>query len=215
MRPILVRVTPVGRGSALLEWSPPLGVDPAQIDHYEVQISDPVGLLLSAHGSSWEVLSPTPRADPPLLGQTLHGFAWGHRYGFAIRAVRPDGTPWPAAWPVYATILTASPPAVPAGRRIELLDADRQSLEVRLGGIDCQLFIWWQPLDSSWYGSLEVPINTPAVQSRRLMTDTGLLDRLPHLLPGNLMTRSTSVDRLPPSRDAWARGSHALVWEAR
>ena len=97
---------------------------------------------------------------------------------------------------------------------IPLIDADRQSVIVRLAGVECRVSVWWQPSDSSWWGALEVPVNTPVVRSRRLAVDTGLLDRIPGKLPGNVVMRDLSAPAEEAGRNAFASGTHALVWEA-
>ena len=44
----------------------------------------------------------------------------------------------------------------------------------------------------------------------------GLLDRLPDVLPGNIVCRALDEDsgRVDPARDAWQRQTHTLVYEA-
>ena len=75
--------------------------------------------------------------------------------------------------------------------------------------------IWWQPSDLSWWGSIEVPVNTPAVQSRRLALNAGLLDRITDVLPGNLVMRELGNAGLEPGRNAWSRPTHGLFWEPK
>ena len=145
---------------------------------------------------------------------TVRGLAFGHRYGFRIRAVNESG-PGIGSEIIYETParLTARPLVALRGSIIPLIDADRQSLIVRLNDIECRIRIWWQPSDSSWWGSLEVPVNTPAVLSRRLAVNTGLLDRIDDVLPGNIVMRSLGGEVFEPRRDAWSRPTHALMWE--
>ena len=97
--------------------------------------------------------------------------------------------------------------AVVVGQRVPLLDLDRQSLIVRLGGQDCRIRVWWQPSNESWFGSIEVPVNNPAKTARRLGVNTGLLDRLQDVLPGNVVCRAVDEDSgaHDPTRLAWAR----------
>ena len=95
---------------------------------------------------------------------------------------------------------------------IPLLDTARQSLVVRLDDVDCLLRVWWQPSDSSWWAGIEVPVGTPAVRSRRLANDVGLLDRIEGLLPGNLVCRSLGAPTAP-GRNAWSIPTHVLRWE--
>ena len=101
-----------------------------------------------------------------------------------------------------------------------LLDADRQSLIVRLDGRDCRIRVWWQPSDDNgdgtmggWYGSLEVPTNTPVVTGRRLSLNAGLLTRIDGILAGNLVMRDLGGAGGEPGRGAFRTGTHALRWE--
>ena len=66
---------------------------------------------------------------------------------------------------------------------------------------------------SGWWGSLEVPTNTMAVQSRRLVLNSGLLDRIADVLPGNIVMRELGNEGLEPERDAFARPTHGIYWE--
>ena len=109
---------------------------------------------------------------------------------------------------------------LPTGANIPLLDADRQSLIVRLDGSDCRIRVWWQPSDDNgdgtmggWWGSLEVPTNTPVVTGRRLSLNAGLLDRVDGILGGNLVMRDLGGVGAEPTRSAFAQGTHALRWE--
>ena len=92
----------------------------------------------------------------------------------------------PATDAVYAVPVEAAVPEVIMGQPLPLIDADRQSLIVRLDGRDCRVSVWWQPFDGAWYGGIEVPVNTQIVRGRRLVTDSGLLDRIEGVLAGNL-----------------------------
>ena len=95
---------------------------------------------------------------------------------------------------------------------IPLIDADRQSLIVRLAGVECRLHVWWQPSDESWWATLEAPTNTPVVRSRRLAVGSGLLDRIAGVLPGNIVLEEISGDGDEAGRDAFVAGTHRLVW---
>ena len=64
-----------------------------------------------------------------------------------------------------------------------------------------------------WWGSLEVPVNTPAVLSRRLSRNAGLLDRITDVLPGNFVLRELSGNDVEPARNAWRQETHGLFWE--
>ena len=57
--------------------------------------------------------------------------------------------------------------------------------------------------------------NTSVIDGRRLSTGAGFLDRLPDILPGNVVCRAIDEDsaRADPTRDAWRRQTHSLFWE--
>ena len=95
---------------------------------------------------------------------------------------------------------------------IPLVDLPRQSLIIRLNEIDCGITVWWQPSDSSWWAGLEVPVGTPAVRSRRLALNAGILDRIDGILPGNIVCRGLGTEE-EPGRNAWRVPTHALRWE--
>ena len=97
----------------------------------------------------------------PLLRGACAGFAFWHRYGFRVRAVNAAGAG--AQTPVVYSVPRPAMPRMTevAGQRIPLLDEDRQSIIVTIGERDCRISVWWQPSDQAWYGSLEVPTNTP------------------------------------------------------
>ena len=97
--------------------------------------------------------------------------------------------------------------------RIPLIDRPRQSLIVRLGDVDCRLSVWWQPSDGSWWAGLEAPVNTPVVRSRRLAVDTGVLDRISGVLPGNIRMRCLGEPVTEATRSGFRDNTHALVWE--
>ena len=187
-----------------LAWSPPVYHGNSPIIRYEVAVTDPAGVQggfepTAGSATSWRV----------------RGLARGHRYGFS----GPDRQ---LGWPVYGHRARLRHAAArcrgrrrnPSGQLIPLDDADRQSLIVRLAGQDCRVRVWWQPSDESWWATLEVPANTPVVRSRRLAVDTGLLDREPGILPGNVVCRSLGGRRTDPPRSAWAEQTHGLFWEA-
>ena len=105
---------------------------------------------------------------------------------------------------------------------VPLIDADRQSIQLRLPNphgddVDCLLRVWWQPSDEGWWGSLEVPTNTPVVSSRSLPINAGLLDNVGGVLDGNIVMRATGqgevINEQEPDRDSLRIGSHQLRWE--
>ena len=112
------------------------------------------------------------------------------------------------------------PSRLPDGASIPLGDHDRQSLIVRLDGRDCRIRVWWSVADDpgdgtmgGWWGSVEVPTNTPAVSGRRLSLNAGLLDRIDGILAGNLVMRDLGGAGVEPGRGAFRTGTHALRWE--
>ena len=54
----------------------------------------------------------------------------------------------------------------------------------------------------------------PIVSGRRLALNSGLLDRIGAILPGNVVLRELGDTGAEPARDAWRRPTHALMWEA-
>ena len=103
------------------------------------------------------------------------------------------------------------------GYSMPLLPVDRQSFIVRLGGIDCRVHLWWQPSDEDWYMSLEKPVNFPVIVSRRVTVNSGLLKRLPDILPGDIVCRGLGQDHelYDPRYNAWSTPTHTLRWEPR
>ena len=57
-------------------------------------------------------------------------------------------------------------------------------------------------------------MNTPAVSGKRLVLNSGILDRVQDVLPGNMVLRELGGASAEPGRDAWRLPSHALIWEA-
>ena len=201
--PLRFRVETPGGGLVDQSWQVPVddGGDP--ITHYEFQVTDPDGDRL-----------PVDSTGTPSLRARTRGLQPYQRYGFHVRAVNSIGA---SAW---TNILYAVPIIGPiaddvSGLRIPLLDLDRQSLIVRLGGQDCRIAVWWQPSDASWFAGLEVPVNTAIVDGIRLVVNAGLLDRIPGVLPGNIILRAIDEDSAArdPARDAWRRQTHGLIYE--
>lgn len=102
---------------------------------------------------------------------------------------------------------------------IPLIDADRQSLKIRLpsatgGLIECRLIVWWQPSDAGWWAILEAPVNTLAVGSVRLALNCGILDGASGVLDGNIVMRATLLGGTDePTRASFADKTHELRWE--
>lgn len=196
-----VRAAAPGGGLIDLSWSVPESNSP--ITGYEVEVTLPDGVV--------ETPYPTGSA---VAGHRVRGLAILHRYGFRVRAVNAVGRGG------FSDILHAVPqPEITLSastvQRIPLLDLDRQSLIVRLGSVDCRLWVWWQPMDGAWYATLEAPTNTRVVSGRRIVVNSGLLDRLQGVLPGNVICRALDEDSalVDPTRNAWGRPTHGLFWE--
>ena len=193
--------TRTGGGAIDLGYVEPTSNGGSPITHYEV-------CVINEDGSA-EPFEPT---DGAVTRWRVRGLAVGHRYGFRVRAINAAGA-GPHTPIIYEDAELVPTLVVPLGQSIPLIDTDRQSLIVRLADQDCRIRIWWQPSDQGWWGSLEVPTNTPAVRSRRLALNSGLLDRITDVLPGNLVMRELGNEGLEPGRDAWARPTHGMFWE--
>ena len=191
-----------------LFWLPPLEDFDSPVTHYQIQVIDEDGSV-----QPWE------DTDDAALTWRVRGLAIGHRYGFRVRAVSASGESL-ASSVIYDTPLRSRVEQRPQGQRIPLLDVDRQSLILRIAGQDCRLHVWWHPDEEdgygrvgAWWGGLEVPVNTPAVRSRRLALNSGILDRVDDVLPGNIVLRELAATGEEPGRDAFRRPTHALMWE--
>ena len=201
---------PAGDTYVDLSWRVPIDTGDVDLDRYEVSVIEEDGTVLP--------FEPTDDATP---SWRIRGLAPGHRYGFRIRAENRTGVGVPSQV-VYGRPGRVPPmPQIPANaQRVPLIDADRQSLILRIAGEDVRLSVWWQPSDpddgegpGGWWASLEVPANTPAASSRRLALNSGILDRVKDVLPGNFVLRERSANGLEPARDAWRRQTHAIYWE--
>ena len=199
--PVNLQATPASATAVDLRWEAPRFDGGTVVTHYQICVIDDSGAP-----------SPYEDTDGPDLTWRVRGLAKGHRYSFRARAVNIRGISR-ESFPAEATPRQTATTVIPAGQRIPLIDADRQTLILRLANQDCLLAVWWQPSDASWWASIEVPTNTPAVTSRRLALDAGLLDRVRDVLPGNLVMRELGDAGLEPGRDAWQRPTHALMWE--
>ena len=192
-----------GETSLDLFWTVPEDDGGSDIIDYEICIIDEGGTV-----------TPFGSTGGTETRHRVRGLGIGHRYGFRLRAITMAGAGDHTSI-FYGVPARPSTRLIPPGQRLPLIDVDRQSLIVRLANKDCRIHIWWQPSDSSWWGSLEVPVNNPVVQSRRLPLNSGLLDRISDVLPGNLTMRELGDSGAEPQRDAWRRPTHGLVWEPR
>lgn len=148
---------------------------------------------------------------------TIRGLLPSHSVQVQVRAVGDGQVSEWATMQVRPT--TPIPTAPDNGSIIPLIDTDRQSLILRLpdstgANIDIRLSIWWSPSDSGWWGSIEAPINTQAVSSRRLGLNCGLLDSIYNVLDGNIVMRATGeFVQDEPTRASLVSGEHILRWE--
>ena len=105
---------------------------------------------------------------------------------------------------------------------IPLADHDRQNFVVRLGQdniAECRVYLWWQPLDDSWYFSLDV-WGIRLCTSRRVTVNAPLLPKgvieTDKHFDGELWCRPSSDldgNHDPRTRDAFWRRTHNLTWE--
>lgn len=194
--------SPTGQRSIDLTWDAPLSDGGVPVTGYEVCVIDEFG---------------TPEPFRPSGAATSHrvrGLAFGHNYGFRVRAVNSAG-PGAQTGLVHETPVRRSVLIVPPGEQIPLVGAFRQELIVRLGGVDCGLLVWWQPDQAGWYASLEVPVGTAVVRGRRLAVNAGLLGQTPGVLAGDVVCRAIDADHLlaDPGLDSWTFDHHGLFWE--
>ena len=201
--PQFVRADAPGGPFIDLTWNLPTDDGGAVIARYDVLVTGPDGVAF-----------PVESTGTTATNYRVRGLRLFQRYGFQVRAVNSVGN-GPYTDIIYAIPVGAEVGVASSGQRIPLLDLDRQSMIVRLGGMDCRIQVWFQPSDSAWYAALEVPTNTPIISGRRLVVGAGLLDRLPDVLPGNIVCRALDDDsgRVDPARDAWQRQTHGLVFE--
>ena len=204
--PRFLIVEPTGQTAIDLFWTKPLSDGGSETTNYQV-------CVIQEDGS----VEPFESTDDDSTSWRVRGLALGHRYGFRVRAVNAlgagSGEPSELMQTAVSSVTVASVIVTPNGQLIPLIDTSRQSLILRLAEQDCRVRVWWQPSDLSWWGSIEVPVNTPAVQSRRLALNAGLLDRITDVLPGNLVMRELGNAGLEPGRNAWSRPTHGLFWE--
>ena len=196
-----------GAGAMCLDllWEPPLDDGGGEITRYEAFICDEVG-----QNCGFETVG----ADGTRRHR-IRGLRRGGLYRVRMRAINAAGTSDESEEVEASPYLMPATITPPPGAALPLIDADRQSLIVRLDNRDCRVTVWWQPSDESWYAMLEVPTNTVIVSGKRLALNAGILDRLEGdgVLPGNLVCREIGESGLDPARDAWRSGNYALKWE--
>ena len=193
----LLRVESPGGAFVDASWHAPASDGGSAISAYEVAFGDDAGY-------SFE--ETTTATSLRILGLRV-----GARYSFSVRARNEVGA-GASSETVALTVNQKVATERIRGFRIPLINADRQSLVVRLANRDCRIRVYWQPSDASWYADLEVPTNTPSVSGRRLASGAGILDRIPDVLPGNIKCIALDESGGEPERDAWSRQTHALVW---
>lgn len=206
--PRYVVARPTGFTSIDLSWQPPVIAPQSPIERYEYQID--AGRWLRA-----EIRAGNATVNPATLYRLrVRGLALGRGYLFRVRAVSGDGPGEPSL------AVLGTPQRAPFQRqlinppRLAIQNVDRQSLVLRLSGRDCKLSVFYQESDRSWYGAIEVPVGTPLVSGRRLLTDTALMSRIYTPLAGDIWCRALdSADTFTePGRRPWGV-THALLWE--
>ena len=198
--PGFVSYQPVDRESVRLVWGSVTGAD-----GYEIT-GGGTDSIRSVKDSSAIVRGLRAGVDSRMRVRTTRGSARSEWITATVRSTPPI------------------PPAPEARPIVDLIDADRQSVQLSLPDIngedvDCLLRVWWSPSDSGWWASIEIPVNTPAVSSRRLGLNCGLLDHVDHLLAGNFVMRGTGqgegLNESEPTRRSFVDRTHELRWELR
>jgi len=188
--PRFLTATIRGISSVQLDWQPSLSGDASS---YEVQLDEEEWISHTATEAKICGLNP------------------GHRYSARVRARNADGTS--DATPRVAFIcdeLVAHP--IVSGQSVPLLDLLRQSVILRIQGIDVRMAVAWQPVEQRWYASIDIPIGTPVVRGKGVVTGSGLLQGLITPLPGDFVCRA-KVANTEPGKNAWG-GTHTIRWEA-
>ena len=199
------QATSAGPTSVLLEWSDAAG-NTLAIDGWQVS-------LVHSNGTVEPFTDLEVAEDGDRRRATVRGLRSGVRYGFRVRPVGANGVGDATPYTFAAPLVAATPTTVLTGQRVPLVDAYRQSLVLRVDGQDVRVHVWWQPRDESWYGGLEVPVNTVTVMGRRLANGAGLLDGLPGVLAGNFVLRDLGGGG-EPGLAALSEPTHGLFWEA-
>ena len=199
--PQLFQLTIAGANSLRAAWAQPANLGGAALLHYQVDVLDNVGDPIF-----------TTDVDPDSTHYVIRGLLRFANYQVRVSAVNRAGASVPTET-LAATPAHRAQEVTTEGVILPLLAADRQTFVVRLGEMDCTLSLWWQPWDSGWYASMEVPTNNPILTGKRVTLNGGLLDRLPDVLPGNIVCRGLAVSSDEPGYTAFATPTHAMVWE--
>lgn len=91
---------------------------------------------------------------------------------------------------------------------IPLADQPRQTFRIVLGGQSVRLTIWWQPLSGSWYLSVGFVGGAAIASGLRLSAQSNPLQGYVTDFRGGFTVEGDG----DPARDAWATGSHDLVY---
>ena len=199
--PQLFQLAIASANSLRAAWAAPANLGGAALTHYQVDVLDNVGDPIF-----------TTDVAPENTYYVIRGLLRFANYQVRVSAVNRAGASIPTET-LAATPARRAQEVTTEGVILPLLAADRQTFVVRLGDMDCTLSLWWQPWDSGWYASMEVPTNNPILTGKRVTLNGGLLDRLPDVLPGNIVCRGLAVSSDEPGYTAFATPTHAMVWE--
>ena len=151
--PQFVRADAPGGPFIDLTWNLPTDDGGSVIARYDALVTGPDGVAF-----------PVESTGSPTTNYRVRGLRLFQRYGFQVRAVNSVGNGPYTDINLCRSRRCGGCRYATSGQRIPLLDLDRQSMIVRLGGMDCRIQVWFQPSDTAWYAALEVPTNTPDYQ---------------------------------------------------
>lgn len=193
--PRYLTVTALDPWTARLSWQAPVDDGGAAITTYEL-----------AEDDDWRSLASSDTSV------TLYGLTPYQAHTYRVRARNNDGSGVVGSSVVFAPQYDPEEDEA-QGQVVPLLNVDRQHLLVRLGDIQCGLTVWYQPHDTSWYASLDIPLGTPWINSQRLIKDQAVGATRPRALPGQLVCRTLGYSTGDPGPGEPWGASHILRWE--
>ena len=191
--PLQLVARPGGGGTIILTWRRSSGDD---ITGYDIWVS----------GYGWQSTGSTG------LRYTVRGLPAGHRYEFRVRGVNAAGEGSGTARVEAVSHDLPAPVTYPLGATVPLLSVDRQSVVMRLDGVDVRIRVFYHPSDESWYATVEVPVGSPAVSSRRVRVNEGLFGLVKGEVSGDIFCRALGTGRGDPGREPWGQ-THVLRYE--